>query len=103
MTLQQIHTLVYMMTGIAQVATILTQCMWSLKMIRTRRSVLQSIGVGGAARQVRTGGAPFTEEPLSSMRRTIAKILKPSCVRVHVCVCVCMSVHAVQVCLCGTS
>ena len=51
------------------------------------RGVAQSKGVGGAARQVRAGGAPFTEEPLSSMRRTIAKRLseaKVFCMRVCV-------------------
>ena len=68
-------------------------------MIRTR-SVVQSIGVGGAARQVRTGGAPFTEEPLSSMRRTIAKILSEAkmCTCACVCACACLCMRCKCVC-----
>ena len=57
------------------------------------RGVAQSKGVGGAARQVRVGGAPFSEEPLSSMRRTIAKRMSEAKV---LCMCVCM-----RACVCA--
>ena len=59
-------------------------------------------GVGGAARQARAGGVPFMEEPLSSMRRTIAKRLnEASCVCACVCVRVCVCAHVrVSVCVC---
>ena len=57
------------------------------------RNVVQSKRVCGATRQAKAGGAPFTEEPLSSMRRTIAKRLSEAkvcvcCVFVLVCLCV---------------
>ena len=42
--------------------------------------------MGGDTRQARAGGTSFTEEPLSSMRRTIAKRLSEA----KVCVCVCV-------------
>ena len=52
------------------------------------RNVVQSKRVCEATRQAKAGGAPFTEEPLSSMRRTIAKRLSEAkvCVCVYVCV-----------------
>ena len=55
------------------------------------QNVVKSKGVGGVTRQARTGSTPFTEEPLSSMRRTIAKRLSEAKVCVCVCVCICVS------------
>ena len=46
--------------------------------------MVQSKRVCGATRQAKAGGASFTEEPLSSMRRTIAKRLSEAKVRVCV-------------------
>ena len=61
--------------------------------------VAQSKGVGGTGRQPKSGGAPFTEVPLSGMRRTIAKRLSEAKVCVCACgVCVCVCVWA---CVCG--
>ena len=76
------------------------------------RNVVQSKRVCGATRQANAGGAPFTKEPLSSMRRTIAKRLREAKVCVCVCVvsacvfciasvcaCVCMCVLCVFLCV----
>ena len=63
----------------------------------------ESKRMGGATRQARTGGTPFTEESLSSMRRTIAKRLSEAkvCVCMHVCVAiVCMLCVFCVVCVC---
>ena len=69
----------------------------------TRRSVVQSKG-GEAAQQGMAGGAPFKEEPLCSMSRTIAKRLSEANVCVCVCMCMCVCVRMrVHVCLCGVS
>ena len=59
------------------------------------QNAVKSKGVGGATCQVRTGGTPFTEEPLSSMRRTIAKRLSEAKVCICMCVCLCL-----WVCMC---
>ena len=72
------------------------------------QNVVKSKGVGGVTRQARTGGTPFTEEPLSSMRQTIAKRLSEAkvCVCV-VCVFVSLGVFGLYLCavcvLCGCS
>ena len=54
------------------------------------RNVVQSKRVCGDTRQAKAGGTPFREEPLSSMRQTIAKRLSEAKVCVC-CVCVCVS------------
>ena len=65
------------------------------------QNVVKSKGVGGVTRQARTGGTPFTEEPLSSMRRTIAKRLSEAKVCACVCVCLCLWVCVLSVmCVC---
>ena len=65
------------------------------------QNVVKSKGVGGVTRQARTGSTPFTEEPLSSIRRTIAKRLSEAkvCVCMHVC-CNCMYVVCFVLCVC---
>ena len=65
--------------------------------------MVQSRKVGGYTRQARAGGAPFTEEPLSSMRRTIAKRLSEAKVCVCVvclCLCVCVCEFVCMCCVC---
>ena len=59
-----------------------------------KQEEVQSKRVGGATWQVKAGGAPFMEEPLSSMRRTKARRLSEAKVftRAHVHVCVCVHV-----------
>ena len=56
---------------------------YALQYIKIGHVCSQGVNVG--REQVRAGGTPFTEELLSSMRRTIAMTLS----EVKVCVCVC--------------
>ena len=70
------------------------------------QNVVKSKGVGGVTRQARTGSTPFTEEPLSSMRRTIAKRLSEAKVCIWMCVylclwvCMCFECEVCVLCLC---
>ena len=63
------------------------------------RNVIQSKRVGGYTRQAKAVDVPFTEESLSSMRRTIAKRLSEAKVCVCACVC-CNCLWCVCVCVC---
>ena len=61
------------------------------------RDAVQSKRMGGDTCQARAGGASFTEEPLSSMRRTIAKRLSEAKV------CVCATLQHIHTYVCSYS